>query len=134
MQREVLCCAQLALPQLLSFVPPPCLCLLPPSLLPLCPPQSFKKKEPEPEPEPESAAGDRVPSLMNDQDSMHGSDLYERYKSASKRSPDAPAEGNFCAVCGNQVDRFKSDVSVRAGNLLCPKHLAATAPAPALST
>lgn len=65
----------------------------------------------------DASQADRMPSLMNDQDSMRGGDLYERYKNTSLH-----AEGNFCAVCGNQVDKLKSDVSIRAGNLLCPKH------------
>jgi len=61
----------------------------------LCPfpcAEASEKKEPEPEPEPKSAAGDRVPSSMNDQDSMHGSDIYERYKSASKRGQEGGAQ------------------------------------------
>lgn len=80
--------------------------------------KSFKKKEPERDPDSDLDEKDRVPSVVNDQDSMRGGDLYERYKNSSVHG----SEGNFCAMCGNQVDRMKSDISVRAGNLLCPKH------------
>ncbi|GJP56295.1 hypothetical protein CLOM_g15363 [Closterium sp. NIES-68] len=60
----------------------------------------------------------RVPYIMNDHDSIRGGDLFERYQNSSVHSA-----GNFCAVCGQQIDNSENaEASVRAGNRMCSRH------------
>ncbi|CAI5475252.1 unnamed protein product, partial [Closterium sp. Yama58-4] len=81
-------------------------------------PSSLPPSTPTPSTAPRNPWDQRVPFIMNDHDSIRGGDLFERYQNSSVHSA-----GNFCAVCGQQIDNSENaEASVRAGNRMCSRH------------
>ncbi|CAI5523284.1 unnamed protein product [Closterium sp. Naga37s-1] len=79
---------------------------------------SLPPTTPTPSAAPRNPWDQRVPFIMNDHDSIRGGDLFERYQNSSVHSA-----GNFCAVCGEQIDNSENaEASVRAGNRMCSRH------------